>query len=330
MPLNEAELAAQTTEVVLPTDPAELAKLRGDHVGEPPAAPAGEAAKVELSDTDKAEVAAVVEDPAKETAAEEPPRDPETGKFIPKARFDQLREKKDAKIHTLEARLEEATEQLRIKEGPQSVQEAEGILETKVEKYQELLADGKLKEAKDVFKEISQLNRQIAKLEMTPVLRDLTAASINASSVDEVVELYTTEFPEFRTGAPEHNQAMVDQVAELQAGFQALGHTPAAALRKAADIVIKAEGLVPSVERAAAAKAKGKEKPVTVDKGAERKADAVKAAVAAAGAQPPALANLGTDSDKIGASKIDVTALTQEEFAKLPESMIKRLRGDLL
>lgn len=333
MALSAADLEDAMVDVTLPTDPAALAAARGDNAGQPAPEPAKEAATEpaakELTDAEKAEVEAVVKPeseaakPEAEPEAREPERGPD-GKFIPKARFDELRQKKDAKIETLEARLRAATEQLRVKEGPATVQEAETALEVKVEEYQELLADGKLKEAKAVFKEVSKLNRQIAQLEMAPVLQDLTAASANASAVDEVIDLYTSEFPEFLTGSTLHNQELVNQVAELQAGYEATGHSPATALRKAADMVVRAAGLKPWSERKAS-----KVEPAE-DKGAKRKTEAVQANLAAAKGQPPGLSSVGIDSDKIGASKLDFSTLTPDEFAKLPEATIKRARGDLL
>ena len=62
----------------------------------------------------------------------------------------------------------------------------------------------------------------------------------------------------------------------------------------------------------------------------ERKATATKKGLAAAAAQPAALDRVGMDSDKVGISKIDVNSLTQEEFARLPESTLARLRGDFV
>lgn len=332
MALSEADLAESLIDVKLPEDPAALSAARGDAVPTDPAAPAAEPAaepaKPELSEADKAEADALVTKPAEPAKApakaDDKPRDAE-GKFIPKARFDELRIKKDRQIEAAENRAKDLEERLKLSEGPASVQEAEALLESKSEQYQNLLADGKLVEAKAIFKEINTLNRRIARLELQPVVRELSSAAANTDTLEGVIELYTTEFPEFREGAAEFNQGLVDEVAELQAAFQAAGHSPARALSKAADMVIRANQLTASAERSSKS-----DEPGT--KGGGRKAAAVAANVKAAGQQPPGLNNLGTDSDKMGAASIDVDSLSQEAFAKLAqdEATLKRLRGDLI
>ena len=333
MPLSEADLAEATQNVTLPDDPAALAAARGDAMpGEPATQPDAEPPKKELTDAEKAEVDAAIAKPEKEPekepakepekAEEEPARDPKTGQFIPKARFDELRRKKDAQIEAAEARARELEEKLKLTEGPATVQEAEALLEQKIEQHQNLLADGKLAEAKGIFKEINALNRRIARLEIQPVVQNLAHEAVRADTLEGVIDMYTSEFPEFREGSKEFNQELVNEVAELQTAFQAMGHSPAKALKKAADTVIKANQLTAASERGSA-KAEEKAKP-------DRKAAAVKANVDAAGRQPPGLGTVGADSDKMGASNIDVTSLTQEAFSKIDENTLKRLRGDLV
>lgn len=320
MPVTPEELEAATQPTNIPDDPKALAAARGDFVGEKPAE---EAEKPELTEAEKEEVAAVVEEkPAEEAKAEteEPSRDPETGKFIPKTRFDELRRKKDTRIAALEAREKELLDRVNFLAGPTNIQEAEKSLEAKTEEYQNLLADGKLEEAARVFKDISKLNRDIAKLELQPAIRELSSAPVRAQSIADVIDFYTAEFPEFRAGAQEYSQDLVNEVAELQAGFEAQNYSPATALSKAADLVVRANQLMPATERSAP--------PAKADKAGERKAGAVKAAVDASARQPPNLKAVGTDSDKMGAANVDVNALSFEEFSKLPESTIRRLRGD--
>jgi len=329
MPLSEADLAEATQVVNLPDDPAALAAARGDALpGEPPAEtaaePATEPAKKELTEAEKAEVDATVAAPAKEPAKAEAEaeRDPKTGQFIPKARFDELRRKKDAQIEAAENRARELEEKLKLTEGPATVQEAEAILEQKIEQHQNLLADGKLAEAKGIFKEINALNRRIARLEIQPVVQNLAHEAVRADTLEGVIDMYTSEFPEFREGSKEFDQELVNEVAELQTAFQAMGHSPAKALKKAADMVIKANQLSASSDRGAEPEKKGK--------GSDRKATAVKTNVDVAGRQPPGLGTVGTDSDKMGASNIDVSSLSQEAFSKIDENTLKRLRGDLV
>ncbi len=333
MAISAEELDQATATVTLPDNPADLAKARGDApAGSEVEAPAAAAPALPLTEDDKAEAAVVVEglgkkpdEPEKKEEGEaEPARGPD-GKFIPKGRFDEMRIKKDIQIKAAEARAEAAEARAKAAEPSDDIKAAEAAIDAKTDVYQGLLADGKLKEAKVVFAEINSLNRQIARLEMAPQVAGSRAADkvedIQAATLQGVVDMYLAEFPEF-----ESDQALINEVSELQAGFEALRYSPAAALRKAADLVIKSNSLAPLSERAAPAKA---EKPAAKpDKGAERKADAIKAGVAASKQQPPQLDNAGIDSDKAGASNIDWKNLSQADFEKLPESTIKRARGD--
>jgi hypothetical protein len=318
-------IAAQGKEVELPTDPAELAKARGDlHEPAEPTLPKAEPAKaaeepakeVPLTEEDK-KALPVVEDKKDEAAAEPEPERDEKGRFIPRARFNEAQDKAKARIAALEAQLKATAEELAKLEVPKELSTAEKALEEQEAKYVDLLADGKLDEAKAVRKEINKLNRQIVQLEMAPQQQTATVDVLQQQVFQQTVEFYTDHFPEFAEGEGK-KQELVDEVAEYQTAFAATGMAPAAALSKAADTVIRIHGLQPFGDRKEPAKA--------ASPAAARKAAAVTTNIEAAKRQPPSLSDVGVDSDKAGAG-VGIP-LTLEEFEKLPESAIRRLRGD--
>lgn len=65
---------------------------------------------------------------------------------------------------------------------------------------------------------------------------------------------------------------------------------------------------------------------------AERKKDAVKKTLDAVGKTPPSMTKVGMDSDKAGGSLTakDVMNLSQDDFRKLPDDVLARMRGDEL
>jgi hypothetical protein len=260
-------------------------------------------------------------DPPKEKEGE---RDPKTGQFIPKARFDEMNRKKKAEIEALNTRLAQMSEQLQAKSG-EDVGALETLLDDKMDAYNKLMADGDLTKAKELLREVNQINRRIAYLEITPVTNQQVAATTVANQLDNLVEFYKTEFPVFDEAAEgTFDQDMVNWVAERQGLFERAGMTSPAALQEAVTDAISRFGLVASSSGAAATPA------APVKAGDSRKAAAVAAAVKTAAATPARLDNVGMDSDKAGTSAIDPMQLSIGDLAKLPEATLKRLRGDLM
>jgi len=319
--LPAADPAADRGDVMAATPPQEidLTEAELELIGKGPAKE--DAAKDPVKD----EAAKTEDDAAKDPAkAEDKPRDKE-GKFIPKARFDEVNNKARAKVAALEAANRALQERLGVVEGRTPDTKAlEAQLDGKSEEYGKLIADGELDKAKVVMSEINKLNRQIGTIEATAISNSHAQESRHADSLGELVQLYKETYPQFDdANTALYNQDYVNFVARLQGGFEMGGSSPAEALREAVEMAVMKFGLDPEPEAAAAAAA-----PVKPDKGAERKTAAVDKALKAAAAQPTALKG-GTDSDKMGMSKIDIATLDYEQFSALGDQTLKRLRGDL-
>lgn len=255
---------------------------------------------------------------------EEPPRD-RKGQFIPKARFDELNVKAKAKVAALEARIKAMSDRLAPLDGKApDVAAIEASLDSKEDEYGKLLADGELDKAKAVLKDINRLNRQLGSIEATSLASTHAQESTHVDALGQMVDLYKESYPVFDDANKDaYNQDLVNFVADLQGRFEMTGSSPAEALRMAVELTVSRFGLVSEAEAPVAEAAKTDKKSAE-----DRKAASVAKAVKAANAQPPKLDKAGTDSDKIGISKIDVFSLSQEEFNRLPESTLARLRGD--
>lgn len=300
----------------IPDTPAPAAKPdRGDEYTPAPVEPV-------LVETEAKPAEAKPEEPAKPT--EEPARDPKTGQWIPKSRFDEVNRKLRAQIDAAQERVQTLEQQLAAAANGDA-----GALETqldaKTDEYNRQLADGELDKAKATMREINKLNRQLMMIEVAPLTTQTVARETNATTLGQLVDFYKTEFPQWDETHPESfKQDQVAWIAEMQGVFEQAGRSPAAALQQAVELAIDRFRLTPASAAGETAP------PVKIDPAQARKKDGLEAAVAAAARQPPSLRDMGTDSDKQGMSKIDVTTLDYNDFTKLPESTLKRLRGDLM
>ena len=259
-----------------------------------------------------------------EKAAEAKPadheRDPKSGQWIPKSRFDEVNRKLRSQIEAANTRVLSLEQQMTAAVNGDAAT-LEAALDTKADEYNKQLADGELDKAKGTMKEINKLNRQLMMIEIAPLTTQSVARETNATTLEQLVDLYKTEFPSLNDAdETTYKVEQVQWIAQKQGVFESAGYSPAAALQEAVELAIDKFRLEPASGVA----------PPKADPAGDRKKGGVQAAVAAASRQPPSLRDTGTDSDKAGMSKIDVMTLDYNDFTKLPESTLKRLRGDLM
>lgn len=261
-------------------------------------------------------------EPAETPAEGDKPRDKE-GKFIPKARFDEVNNRARAKVKDLEGQIAQLTARLTPAEGQADTAALEKLLDERTEEYGALVADGDLVKAKAVMQEINKANRALALIEATALSGAHAAESKNVDALGELVELYKSEYPVFDdTQTDAYQQETVDYVAKLQGRFEATGSSPAEALREAVELTVAKFGLEPKSSAGVV------DLTPAITKADERKAAAVGKTLAAQKAGAPDLAKVGIDSDKVGMSKINMNDIDYEQFEKLPIESLKRLRGD--
>lgn len=263
-------------------------------------------------------------DPKAEEAKEgEKPRD-DKGQFIPRARFNEVNNRAKAKVAALEAKIKGMAERLAPLDGvAPDIKALETALDAKETEYGALLADGKLDEAKLVLREINRVNRQLGAIEAGALASTHAQESTHVDSLGQLVEMYKESFPQFDDANKElYSQDMVNFVADLQGRFEFTGLAPAEALRQAVELTV-AKFRLDETEPAEV-------KPDPKAKLEERKAASVAKAVKASQAQPARLDKVGADSDKAGLDKLDLNSLTYDQFSRLPEATLSRLRGDLV
>lgn len=317
------ELAAQSA-----TD----AKARGDDYT-PPEEKKVDAAKVEEEKTakdaaDLAEVEKLAAD-GKEKGSEE---DEDKGKGkdtrIPLARHKSILEAERIARDVLEAKLAQYERGNDFAATNEALTKAESDLITLEERHAKEVADGEVATANKTNAEIRKLDKAISTQRVALATDAAEARAYERVRYDTVVERIEEAYPMMNPDLPdEYDKGKVASVTRMAKAFQMEGMTPAKALQEAVKDILgepttkkqtAAVDVTPKVTEAEAA-------------AASRKEAATKRALDADGKQPPTAAKVGQNSDALGGGlgNVDVMKLNQDDFAKLDEAELSRLRGDL-
>lgn len=295
---------------------------RGDALPElkPELTPEPEKAEQDASPAPEPEK--VEPEPAQE--ADEQPRD-EQGRFVPKGVFDtRLREQKE-RVEAAERRaaeLEQQLEQLKRVEDTSKIDEEISALEDQLESAR---MDGNKEKALELSKALRMKERQLRVAEATHMSAQAKAEAYEAMRVDLAIERVEAKYDVLNAQHEQFDQDLTDLVLLKQIQLMQRERMSASeALVKAADDVMAKMAPKPA---AAPEKKQGLEKQPD----ASRKGEQVQKNLETQKAQPPSMKEAGLDSDKAGLKgEIDVTKLTPDEFAALPESTKAKLRGDLV
>lgn len=283
------------------------------------------AAEKEAADKEAADKAAADKAATDKEAAEKGKKDSR----IPLSRHEQILAKERERREALE------TELAKVKKGEETAQVNDVIAkaETKVDElqaqYDKEIADGNLDKAKTLMKELRTLERNIAdqKAEIKAVVATETA--VETMRYDIVVDRIEAAYPEMDPKHEDFDREKMLEVLELKEAYGLKGYKPSAALQKAVNIILgaatgkqkTATEVKPKVDEAAAAAAAKKEGV---------KEAATKTAIDAVNKQPPATGKIGVEHDKAGGvlDAKKVMSMNQEEFAKIDERELARMRGD--
>lgn len=266
----------------------------------------------------------VEEGKTQEVKHDEVARDPDTGKFIPKARYDEQVGKERLARETAERRYAELEAKMGQVSRSEDVAKLEESVTTMEKMHSKLLLDGDHEKAAEVMRDIRLTERKIALQESQDRMVQTAQQTREEIKMDMAIERLESGYSPLNPASEEYNQELVEEVLGWQSVYmERYRLSPSAALTKAADKVMSTQAAPTAAEPAKGLSA-GKQGDVG------RKQDQVGKNLAAASAQPANTRGVGQDSDKAGLSgKIDVNTLTQEDFAALPESMRAQLRGDL-
>ena len=252
-----------------------------------------------------------------EAALEEPEVEekPASKKMVPKARLDEVLNKQKA--------LQKQIDDMKAAQAPAAEAPEEFDFGAKELEYQNLLLDGEAEKAAQLRADIRQAERVQIEYEMTQKMSDTVSNNHQATALQQAATTLEAEFPMFDQRSSQYDEAMTQEVIELRDAFIIKGENPVAALSKAAKFVISENGLVDIAPALSSTTA-----PATNQDEVAKKRAQVSKKLSAASAQPPEMQGEGTATRTDKA--LDVSNMTEDEFAALPEATLKRLRGDIM
>lgn len=290
---------------------------------EPPTAPAAEVSKDDLSksaagDTTPTPDTKADGDDASKTGDESadkqssdsvaPPRN-EKGQFIPKARFDEVNERRKL----AEKKLAELTA---AEEAAKAANEKKYDFDAAEKEYMNLLLDGKLEEAGAKRREIRAAEQEDFRRAAAAEAQNATKATTVKDQIDAIAAQYEAEYPAFNPEHESFREDIMDDLQSLYGGYLQSGRFESApkAFKAALDKTIKLHELKKATPDGAVAP----EPPLRT---ARNRVEAIIN-------QPPMIGKAGSGSSAHGDVAVKVSELTEAQTMALPEATRRRLRGD--
>lgn len=241
------------------------------------------------------------------------------GKQTANERIQELIRKNKDREAEYQARIKELESNQAMVKVAEDLAEAETKLTDMEEKYAQLLLDGNTKEATRIRQEMRQLERAITQQQTRQESLQVKEAAKEEIRYDATVSNLEATYPQINPDSDDYDTDAVDEILTIHKGLVAQGLPASLSIQRAVKYVLGA----PAADDAD----KGDS---FADKGLQRTTDAKKRNVEAAKKQPASTAKVGADSDKLGGG-IDSAAvmkMSQEEFSKLSDDALAKMRGD--
>jgi hypothetical protein len=195
--------------------------------------------------------------------------------------------------------------------------------------YTALLAEGEIDKATDKMREIRTAERQINDAKNDYRTSIAIAQATEQARYDVALERIEDAYPQINQDHDDFDKAVLGEVVEWKIFYEKQRNmTPTKALQAAVKKIMGTD--TKAQERAATVAPKVDAEEVAKDVAKDRKAAAVKKNVDASAKTPASTAKVGMDSDKAGGalSAKDVMKMSQDDFKKLPDDVLARMRGD--
>lgn len=241
---------------------------------------------------------------------------PKRHKQTANERIQELISKNKEKEAAYQARIKELEEQTQRVKLAEDVEAAETKMQEMEEQYANLLADGELKKAADLRKEMRAMERAVVQAQARQEAMQAKEMTKEELKYDTTVSTLESMYPQINPEAEEYDTEAVQEVLALHKGLMSQGLPPSMAIQRAVKYVLGAPA---------------KQEAQPDNKGLQRTKEAKSRNADAAQKQPPSTAKIGYDSDKIGKSGgIDIMNMSQEDFSKLSDDVLAKMRGDSL
>ena len=253
-------------------------------------------------ETETEEEPVIAEKPAKKT-------------MVPKARLDEVLAKQKA----LQKQLDE------INAANEKAAEAPDAydFDAKEVEYQNMVLDGETDKAVALRREIRKAEREQLEFEMRQEMNQTVTQDRQMTALQQAANAMEDAYPIFDRNSEVYNEDVTNEVVELRDAFMMKGYEAVDALSKAVKYVVKDHDLDQTQESAPSLAGQAQK----TDEVARKRAQVTRK-LRVADSQPPELP--GESSSNHGEKGVDLSTLTEDEFAALPEATLKRLRGDIL
>jgi hypothetical protein len=191
--------------------------------------------------------------------------------------------------------------------------------------YIKLLADGEIEKATAKMREIRTTERQINEAKNDFKMQASIAQATEQARYNVALERVEDAYPVLNPDHDDFDKAALGDVVEWKIFYERQRNmTPTKALQAAVKKVIGSDTKAQEKATEVAPKVDAK------DVAAERKKAAVAKTLDATSKTPASTAKVGIDSDKAGGSlsSKDVMKMSQDDFKKLPDDVLARMRGD--
>lgn len=252
---------------------------------------------------------------------------------IPLSRHKDLLEKERAKRADLERQLAQYQKGREVAAANEDITKAEDKILELEKQYSKLMSDGETDKAAETMTKIRRMERDVVEQKAEMKIAAAEARATEAARYNIVLERVEAAYPELNEDHDDYDEEVAQDVLDLKAAYQSRrGMTPSAALQAAVTKLLgkKTPGQKDAVDVTPRVPKDGKS-PEEV--AAERKRKAVEKALDADKRTPPNTSKMGLDSDKMGGGMVsarDAMKMPDEDFNKLDEKTLARMRGDLL
>lgn len=302
-------------------DSIDLSKAdRGDSVPDTPPT-TDEPAKEEDLDS-KPEAKGDELDTEPEAAKPETKPAEDSGKFIPKQRYDEQVQREREQREAAERRAQQLEEQLQTQTTSQDLEAAKEKLREFIKQRNSFLADGELEKAAEIDEKIFDFQQRMADYQAEQKAMSAKELAKEEMRYDAVVAKLEVDFPQINPDHELYDASTVENIRAAMLGFQqSMNMRPSQALSRAVKLVLGDP-----------AKPKEDTKDDSEAVALRRKQEAVERNAKIAGKQPASTADVGIDHDKVGGglTAANVMQMSYEEFSKLPETALAKMRGDLM
>lgn len=248
------------------------------------------------------------------------------GKFIPLDRHEKLLKKERARREELEAQLSQSRAGQQMAQANEDLSRVEDELVAMEAKYNDLLAEGDTQAAAQLMTQIRRKNAELSSITAAQRDAEVMARAVEKVRFDEALDRIEEAYPELDPDSDEYDEDTYQDVYDLMMAGRQRGLSATKALQRAVARVMGAE--TTAQKRATTATPRVDENDVA----SRRRGEAVRRNLDAARRTPPATHRISANNDAAGGALTAkaVMNMSEDDFEKLSDKDLARLRGDVL